>query len=60
MSSNAMRGMETRASKRTRLTGDIEAEAQSAISGLLDDIVVTHILRPDNFNDPADPARLQW
>ena len=34
------------------------ADAQDAIPGLLDDIVVTHILRPDNFNDPADLARL--
>ena len=34
------------------------ADAQDAIPGLLDDIVVTHILSTDNFNDPADLARL--
>ena len=59
MSSNAMRGMETRASKRTRLTGDTEAEAQSATSGLLDDIVVTHVLSSAYFDDPADLAQLR-
>ena len=54
-----MRGMETRASKRTRLTGDTEAEAQSATSGLLDDIVVTHVLSSAYFDDPADLAQLR-
>ena len=34
------------------------ADAQDAIPGLLDDIVVTHFLSTDNFNDPADLARL--
>tara|TARA_B110000503_G_scaffold83526_1_gene127494 strand:- start:2838 stop:3158 length:321 start_codon:yes stop_codon:yes gene_type:complete len=32
--------------------------AQDAIPGLLDDIVVTHILRSELFDDPADLARL--
>ena len=31
---------------------------QSAIPGLLDDIVITHILRSEYFDDPADLARL--
>ena len=34
------------------------ADAQDAIPGLLDDIVVTHVLRSENFDDPADLARL--
>ena len=34
------------------------ADAQEAIPGLLDDIVVTHVLRSDYFDDPADLARL--
>ena len=34
------------------------ADAQDAIPGLLDDIVVTHVLRSDYFDDPADLARL--
>jgi|TARA_B110000967_G_scaffold178609_1_gene193539 hypothetical protein len=34
------------------------ADAQEAIPGLLDDIVVTHVLRSENFDDPADLARL--
>tara|TARA_B110000261_G_scaffold66578_1_gene78045 strand:+ start:3541 stop:3741 length:201 start_codon:yes stop_codon:yes gene_type:complete len=29
------------------------ADAQDAIPGLLDDIVVTHVLRSENFDDPA-------
>ena len=36
----------------------MHGNTEAAIPGLLDDIVVTHILRPDNFNDPADLARL--
>ena len=46
--------METRARERKRLAG----ETQEAILGLPDDIVVTHILRSDHFDDPADLARL--
>ena len=34
------------------------ADAQDAIPGLLDDIVVTHVLRSENFDDPADLAPL--
>ena len=34
------------------------ADAQEAIPGLLDDIVVTHVLRSEHFDDPADLARL--
>ena len=34
------------------------ANAGEAIPGLLNDIVVTHILRSENFDDPADLARL--
>jgi len=34
------------------------ADAQDAIPGLLDDIVVTHVLRSEYFDDPADLARL--
>jgi len=34
------------------------ADAQDAIPGLLDDIVVTHILRSAHLDDPADLARL--
>ena len=34
------------------------ADAQDAIPGLLDDIVVTHVLRSEHFGDPADLARL--
>ena len=41
--------------------GDTESaasHAQDAIPGLLNDIVVTHVLRPEHFDDPADLARL--
>jgi hypothetical protein len=34
------------------------ADAQDAIPGLLDDIVVTHILRSAHLDDPANLARL--
>ena len=34
------------------------ADAQEAIPGLLNDIVVTHVLRSEHFDDPADLARL--
>ena len=34
------------------------ADAQDAIPGLLDDIVVTHVLSSEHFDDPADLARL--
>jgi|TARA_B110000240_G_scaffold126086_1_gene140434 hypothetical protein len=55
MSSNAACGIEIDACKPTRLDGD----TQEAIPGLLDDIVVTHALRSENFgDDPAELARL--
>ena len=34
------------------------ANAGDAIPGLLNDIVVTHVLRSEHFDDPADLARL--
>jgi len=34
------------------------ADAQDAIPGLLDDIVITHVLRSEHFDDPAALARL--
>ena len=48
-------GVETRASKSKR---ERDANAGEAIPRLLNDIVVTHILRPKHFDDPADLARL--
>ncbi len=42
----------------TVMTAAILTDAQDAIPGLLDDIVVTHVLRSDYFDDPADLARL--
>ena len=49
--------METRTRKRTRLDATA-ANAGEAIPGLLNDIVVTHVLRSEHFDDPADLARL--
>ena len=49
-------GVETRANKRKRERRD--ANAGEAIPGLLNDIVVTHVLRSEHFDDPADLARL--
>ena len=46
------------ATKRKRATDTRESSPQAAIPGLLDDIVVTHILRSEYFDDPADLARL--
>ena len=60
MSSDATLGVETRASKRKRECRDASAaNAGEAIPGLLNDIVITHVLRSENFNDPADVARLR-
>ena len=60
MSSDATLGVETRASKRKRECRDASAaNAGEAILGLLNDIVITHVLRSENFNDPADVARLR-
>jgi hypothetical protein len=59
MSSNATLGVETRAHKRKRERLDANAaNAGDAIPGLLNDIVVTHVLRSELFDDPADLARL--
>ena len=56
MSSNPTLGMETRVRKQQRERRD--ANAGEAIPGLLNDIVVTHVLRSEYFDDPADLARL--
>ena len=54
-----MLGMETRTRKRKRECLDANtANAGEAIPGLLNDIVVAHVLRSENFDDPADLARL--
>ena len=59
MSSNTTLGVETRSRKRKRECRDATAaNAGEAIPGLLNDIVVTHVLRSENFDDPADLARL--
>ena len=59
MSSNATLGVETRACKRKRARRDATAaNAGDAIPGLLNDIVITHVLRSEHFDDPADLARL--
>jgi hypothetical protein len=57
LSSNAMSGKKARARKEKRERSR-DANAGEAIPGLLNDIVVTHVLRSDNFDDPADLARL--
>ena len=59
MSSSATLGVETRARKRKQERRDATAaDAGEAIPGLLNDIVVTHVLRTEHFDDPADLARL--
>ena len=55
MSPNATLGVETRLRKRTR---EREANAGDAIPGLLNDVVVTHVLKSEYSDDPADLARL--
>ena len=61
-SSNAMSGKNVRARKKKRERRDANAantaNAGEAIPGLLNDIVVTHVLRSEHFDDPADLARL--
>jgi|TARA_B110000967_G_scaffold105486_2_gene108220 hypothetical protein len=52
-----MSGKKARARKEKRERSR-DANAGEAIPGLLNDIVVTHVLRSDNFDDPADLARL--
>ena len=55
MSSNIAH-VETRAGKKKR---ECEAHAGEAFPGLPKDVVVTHILRSEYFDDPADLARLK-
>ena len=43
---------------RERENGGTTANAGEAIPGLLNDIVITHVLRSEYFDDPADLARL--
>ena len=50
MSSNTTLGVVTRSRKRKRECRD--ANAGEAIPGLLNDIVVTHVLRPEYFEGP--------
>jgi hypothetical protein len=40
------------------VTDTNQSDAGEAIPGLLDDIVFTHVLRSEYFDDPADLARL--
>ena len=59
MSSNATSGVETPSCKRKREIRDAgAANAGEAIPGLLNDIVITLVLRSEHFDDPADLARL--
>jgi hypothetical protein len=44
--------------RRTTATVARRSSPQEAIPGLLDDIVITHVLRSEHFDDPADLARL--
>jgi len=57
-----MSGKKARARKQKRERRDANAanaaNAGEAIPGLLNDIVVTHVLRSEHFADPADLARL--
>ena len=54
-----MSGKTTRARKQKRERRDANAaNAGEAIPSLLNDIVVTHILSSEHFDDPADLARL--
>jgi len=56
MSSSATLGVTTRAQEQKRQR---DTHAGEAISDLLNDIVVAHVLRSENFDDPADLARLK-
>ena len=59
MSLNATLGVETRASKRKRACRDATAaNAGEAIPRLPNDIVITHVLNSEYFDDDADLARL--
>ena len=57
-----MSGKKSRArkkkSERRNANAANAANAGEAIPGLLNDIVVTHVLRSEHFDDPADLARL--
>ena len=57
-----MSGKNARARKKKSERRDANAanaaNAGEAIPGLLNDIVVTHVLRAEHFDDPADLARL--
>ena len=57
-----MSGKKARARKKKSERRDANAantaNAGEAIPGLLNDIVVTHVLRSEHFDDPADLARL--
>ena len=56
-SSSWARGIFTRP-RRTTAAVARRSSPQAAIPGLPDHLVVTHILRSENFDDPADLARL--
>jgi hypothetical protein len=56
-SSNAMGGSKTRARKK-KSERRLDATAGEAFPRLPDHLVVEHILRSENFDDPADLARL--
>ena len=56
MSSDGTHGDDAR--KRKRDEREPEVDAGEAIPGLPNHLVVEHILRSDNFDDPADLARL--
>ena len=59
MSSDATLGVETRARKRKRERRDANAaNAGEAIPRLPNDIVITHVLNSEYFDDDADLARL--
>ena len=57
MSSTASAATASRTQKRARVTRD--ANAGEAIPGVLNDVVIARILKPEYFDDPADLARLR-
>ena len=61
-SSNAMSGKKARARKKKKVRRDANAantaNAGEAIPRLPNHLVVTHVLRSEHFDDPADLARL--
>ena len=57
MSSDATLDPDTLAGGDT-VTDTHHSDAGEAIPGLLNDIVITHVLRSEHFDDPADLARL--